>query len=59
MVNIEKLSRMEKHLENHPNDYQTAISYLIDRSKEIEYQRKKKQIEMYKKIEREKKNEKR
>lgn len=57
MINEEKLKRMEHHLENHPNDYQTAISLLIDRSKEIDYQRKKRQNDMRKQISLYKENE--
>lgn len=45
-----KLERMEKHLFEHPNDYQTAISYLKEQSREIDYQRKKRQDEMRRKI---------
>lgn len=41
---------MEKHLFEHPNDYQTAISYLKEQSREIDYQRKKRQDEMRRKI---------
>lgn len=46
----EKLQRMANHIENHPHDYQTSISYLKLRSESISYERKKKHIEMLKKI---------
>lgn len=46
----ERLKRIESHLRDNPNDYQTAISYLKLRSDEFDYQRKQKQIEMYKQI---------
>lgn len=45
-----KLTVMENHLKNHPNDYQTAISYLKACSREVDYQRKKHQDEMKRKI---------
>lgn len=34
------LVRMEKHMKEHPNDYQTKIQYLITRSKHWDKERK-------------------
>lgn len=47
---MEKLERMEEHLKRHPNDYQTAISCLKNRSKEFDRQRKKVQDRRKKEI---------
>ena len=47
---MEKLERMEEHLKRHPNDYQTAISFLKNRSKEFDRQRKKVQDKRKKEI---------
>lgn len=41
---------MKEHLQRNPNDYQTAISYLKKNTSEILYNRKRKDIEMYKRI---------
>ena len=43
---MNKLEKMESHLRNHPNDYQAAISYLKNRSKEFDRERKHKQDKM-------------
>ena len=51
---MNKLERMENHLRNHPNDYQTAISFLKNRSAEFDKERRhrqnimRKDISMYK-----------
>lgn len=45
-----QLERMKEHLQRNPNDYQTAISYLKKNTSEILYNRKRKDIEMYKRI---------
>lgn len=47
---MEKLERMEEHLKRHPNDYQTAISLLKNRSKEFDIARKKVQDKRKKEI---------
>lgn len=51
----EKIKRMESHCVEHPNDYQTKISLLQLNSREIDYQRHSRRVEMIKKIERYKK----
>lgn len=38
----EKLNRMATHMEDHPHDYQTSISYLKLRSRSIADERKQK-----------------
>lgn len=48
---------MEIHMMNHPNDYQTAISLLINRSREYDYEVKKRHIENMKKVQQYKKGE--
>lgn len=45
-----KIERMTIHLEKNPNDYQTAISLLKERSVYFDKQREKKHHEMYRKI---------
>ncbi|MCI6379592.1 MAG: hypothetical protein SO150_09055 [Faecalicoccus sp.] len=47
---MNQLERMKEHLQRNPNDYQTAISYLKKNTSEILYNRKRKDIEMYKRI---------
>lgn len=47
---MEKLERMEEHLKRHPNDYQTAISFLKNRSKEFDKERRHRQNKMRKDI---------
>jgi len=47
---MNRLEKMELHLKNHPNDYQTAISFLKNRSKEFDRQRKKVQDKRKKEI---------
>lgn len=47
---MNQLERMKEHLQRNPNDYQTAISYLKKNTSEILYNRKRKNIEMYKRI---------
>lgn len=37
----EKLNRMDEHLRQHPNDYQTVISRLKTASKAYDYRKKK------------------
>lgn len=51
----EKIERMTKHVADHPNDYQSKISLLQLNSREIDYQRHKKHVEMVRKIEKYKK----
>jgi len=46
----EKLNRMASHIEDHPHDYQTSISYLKLRSKAIAKERKQKKLEAWKKV---------
>ncbi len=46
----EKLNRMASHIEDHPHDYQTSISYLKLRSKAIVKERKQKKLEAWKKV---------
>lgn len=58
MTDLElKIARMEIHMMNHPNDYQTAISLLINRSREYDYEVKKRHIENMKKVQQYKKGE--
>lgn len=45
-----KTRKIEEHLLNHPNDYQSVISYLINRSKYFEQKRYLKMIERKKKV---------
>lgn len=47
---MEKLERMEEHLKRHPNDYQTAISFLKNRSNEFDKERRHRQNKMRKDI---------
>ena len=47
---MNQLERMKEHLQRNPNDYQTAISYLKKNTSEILYNRKRKDIEMCKRI---------
>lgn len=47
---MNRLEKMELHLKNHPNDYQTAIAFLKYRSKEFDKERKHKQDQMRKDI---------
>lgn len=47
---MNRLEKMELHLKNHPNDYQTAIAFLKYRSKEFDKERKHKQDKMRKDI---------
>lgn len=47
---MDKLTRMEEHLKMHPNDYQSAISYLKNRSKAFDKERKHRQDKMRKDI---------
>lgn len=47
----EKIERMKRHIEEHPNDYQTKISLIQLNSREIDYQHHLKRVEMFKKIE--------
>lgn len=49
-LNMEKLERMKEHLKENPKDYQTAISYLKENSRQITKRRKNAQNEMLKKI---------
>ena len=51
----EKIERMKRHVEEHPNDYQTKISLLQLNSREIDYQHHLKRVETFKKIEKYKK----
>lgn len=37
---MDKLERIQRHLEEHPTDYQSVISYLKAKSKAIEKERK-------------------
>lgn len=37
---MEKLERIQKHLEQHPTDYQSVISFLKERSRTIEKARR-------------------
>lgn len=47
---MNRLKKMELHLKNHPNDYQTAIAFLKYRSNEFDKERKHKQDQMRKDI---------
>ena len=49
-VIMKDLTRIQEHLQQHPNDYQTAISYLKNRSKQFDIERKHKQDKMRKDI---------
>ena len=51
----EKIERMKRHSGEHPNDYQTKISLIQLNSREIDYQHHLKRVEMFKKIEKYKK----
>ncbi|WP_300919630.1 hypothetical protein [uncultured Dubosiella sp.] len=53
----EKLNRMATHMEDHPHDYQTSISYLKLRSKAIAGERKQKKLEAWKKVQKYKEQE--
>lgn len=46
---------MTRHVMEHPNDYQTKISLIQLNSREIDYQHHLKRVEMFKKIEKYKK----
>ena len=47
---MNRLEKMELHLKNHPNDYQTAISFLKNRSAEFDKERRHRQNKMRKDI---------
>lgn len=51
----EKIYRMERHMMEHPSDYQTAISLLINRSRQYDNEQKKRYIEEMKRVARIKK----
>lgn len=53
----EKLNRMATHMEYHPHDYQTSISYLKLRSRSIADERKQKKLEAWKKVQKYKEQE--
>lgn len=46
----EKLERMSRHLEAHPNDYQTVIARLKTASKAIDRQRRKNAVSRLKNL---------
>ena len=48
MDRYEKLMRMEKHLEEHPHDYQTVISVLKTRSDIYAHRNDKRRVERIK-----------
>ena len=44
------IERIEEHLKEHPADYQSVISLYKQKSKEIEKKRRKREIEMLRKV---------
>ena len=60
---LKKLEQMDRHLEEHPKDYQTVISRLITYSNAIEQERKERvnarlrEVAKYRKQRKEKQNE--
>ena len=47
---LPKVKKLEKHLEDHPSDYQAVIALLKARSDEIEHRLYEKRIERLKKV---------
>lgn len=47
---VEKTRRIEAHIKENPNDYQSVVSYLINRSKAIEQSRHRQMIERRKNV---------
>lgn len=47
----DKLEKMEKHLREHPKDYQSVISYIKTRSDAIDHDTEKRNNERRKKLE--------
>lgn len=47
---VERVERLEKHLQEHPTDYQAVIAYMIARSDMIEHQSYQRMIERKKRV---------